>query len=87
MRLPKSRGARDFALRSSGRGNLTYLALKTAVDKVAAAMSARGMGGGRLTVADFSRPELDLIGLFAASKIGADLAFAPSPMRPVVPEG
>ncbi len=57
--------------------NLTYLALKTAIDKVAAAMAAHGMGGGRLTVADFTRPELNVITLFAASRIGADLAFAP----------
>ncbi|MDH3665235.1 MAG: hypothetical protein OEU92_35340, partial [Alphaproteobacteria bacterium] len=56
--------------------NITYLALRTAIDNCAATLAARGLRRGQSVAVSFTRPELYPITLFAASKIGVSLVFA-----------
>jgi acyl-coenzyme A synthetase/AMP-(fatty) acid ligase len=56
--------------------NITYVALRTAIDNCAASLAANGLRRGQSVAASFTRPEFYLIMLFATNKIGAGMVFA-----------
>ena len=56
---------------------ITYVALRTAIDNCAIVLAGKGIRQGQVIAAQFSRPELYLIALLAANRLGAGMMLCP----------